>query len=396
MKLMIDNTGLQSTGLALEGYGRREDDVLEMLQLATLIVFAEQIATGGYEVKSVTEKTKEVSERLSTLGLEESFIYQSFVMRKHFASICETAAQDCAEDLLQQFQPDPQSTGRLYPAALQSQELNVRIPLISRLLLGQMSEQELDEYREDALDMKKAGAVAYMIASCAELREAVTQVLSAKTLSADLINQLDAFCRLYLNTVLASQQCTTYSPAVARARLIRRGHNGIVSQLSRDLDNVITQLRAEPLHVPSVAAYLILRAKGEPKAVIQEAIALREKTLELRQLLTRLTEMAMSESPTERFEANNEMKDLVSLLEKDLRLKPAPKFRDALEVSFILGLPSPRLSGAKLSEWIEYHWKRRKVAVLTDLSKTVAFGDNVDTYYRRLVRKCSQGNKSGN
>jgi hypothetical protein len=373
---MIDNTGLQSTGLALEGYGRGEVDVLEMLQLTTFIVFAEQIATGGYEVETVTRKTREVGDRLSAFGLEQDFIYQSFVTPNHFASICETAALDCSEDLFYEFQPKKESVGGLYPAALQLQELNVRFPMISRLISREMSEQELAVYRREALDMKKAGAVAYMIASCLELRETVRQVLTAHELSADLINQLDAFCRLYLNSVLASQQGSIYSPAIARARLIRRNYSSPIATLSTAFDNVTAQLKTEPLHLPSVAAYLVLKAKGEPKAVIQEAIELREKTHELRQWLTRLTEMSISESPDQRSEASNEVKEFISLLEKELRLKPAPKFSDALEISFILGLPAPELSGAKLIEWIKFCWKKRKVAVLTDLSKSV-------------VRKCS-------
>jgi hypothetical protein len=389
MRLMIDNTGFQSTGLAIEGRGRGAADVEELLQLSTLIVFAEQIATGGYEIDRVTSKTKEVKERLTELGLQQDVIYLSYITRKHFAAVCEMAAKECAEDIVCAFQPISEVEGRLYPAALPSPELNARLPLISRLLFEKLSDQELAAYCKDALNMKKAGAVAYMIASCPALRESVSRTLSRHSLSLEVVNQLDAFCRLYLNSTLASQQCATYTPAIARAQLIRRNNSAVVSQLGNVLDGVVNQLRGSPLNVPSVAAYLIQRSKGEPAAVIQEAIALREKTHDLRRWLIRLIEMAASDIPQNIFDVRNELKNMAALLEKDLGLKPTPRVHDAIEVSFILGIPAPKLSGAKLLEWINYRWKRRKVAVLTDLSKSLAFGDNVDIYYQRLVRKCS-------
>src|SRR5688500_16455009 len=147
MRLMIDNTGLQSTGLAIEGRGRGVADVEELLQLSTLIVFAEQVATGGYEIDRVTSKTKEVKARLTNFGLQQDVIYLSYITRKHFASVCETAANECSEDIACAFQPTSEAEGRLYPAALPSQELNARLPLISRLLFEKLSDEELAAYR---------------------------------------------------------------------------------------------------------------------------------------------------------------------------------------------------------------------------------------------------------
>ena len=387
---MIDNTSLQSTGAAFTGCGSGEADVGELLQFATLIVFSEEIVANWYGINEVSNRTKEVKEQLTTLGLDPTVIHLPFVTQKQFSALCEMAARQCAEDILHAFHPDHQLNGRLYPISLQVQELNTRASLISRLLLEQLSEKDLIACRDEALSMKSAGATAFMVASCLELREAARQSVSLQALPLDIfVDQFDAFCRIYLNTTLASDLSTTYTPAVSRARLLRGNNNTIISQLDSVLNKVVNQVRGASLQVPTIAAHLIQKAKGEPKAILEEAIALRDKTHVLRRRLAHLTAMASSINPEEQFQVTKEMYELIGTLEKELGVKSAPRFRDAIEVSFIFGVPAAKLSGAKLLEWIEHRRKRRKVAVLTHLSKSAAVANKVDIYYERLVRKCS-------
>ena len=72
----------------------------------------------------------------------------------------------------------------------------------------------------------------------------------------------------------------------------------------------------------------------------------------------------------------------------DLGLTKAPKFRDAIEILFGLGIPVPCLSGSKIYDWVEYRWKKRKINILSGISKASAFAINQSSYYKELELKC--------
>ncbi len=57
MNLFLDNTGVQSYGLALHYRATGESDVKELLQLAELLVFAQRLVVGGYEIDRVRRAT---------------------------------------------------------------------------------------------------------------------------------------------------------------------------------------------------------------------------------------------------------------------------------------------------------------------------------------------------
>jgi hypothetical protein len=387
MRLMIDNTGIQSTGLALDRSSRGLSDVDEMLQLATLLVFAEKITAGGYEIPEVASRTAEVRQRLISLGLNAKVLQPSYMTRVNFASVCMIAAEQCAEDIFL-FRVGSAPDGRLYPAALQSSRVDARLPLFSRLLYEKLTEQELRNIAEESLDAKKAGAIAYMLASNSKLRANASKVIDNQPLSIDIVNQLDAFCRFYLNGVLASQQRALYTPAVSRARLLRRDNDLVISALTDSLDQVVDKFRSVPLGVPVVTAYLLRRSQGEPQALIQEAIALREQASTLRNWLDQLAQRAASGDYEHQFDTQGEVQESAAVLQQAMGFRPAPRFRDALDVLFVLGVPTVRLSGAKLLEWVEYRWKKRKLNLLTHISKSVAYGDDSQWYYQKLAQKC--------
>ena len=391
MQVFVDNTANQSAGGFLEGKTVDVVNLHELLQLATLLAFADRLVVDSYgdDVVVLATPTSEVRARLLGLGVTPETLELNRVDDTTFVATCESAAKRCADDLELAFNPRAETLPGLYPSGLRTAIISTQVEIIRRLLTPGMSDSELNEHREQALSSKKLGAAAFMLCSCESLRHAASRQMSRWPRSDGTLIQLDMFCRAYFNDSLASSYQARYTPAVSRAHLLRKDNAFLVSHLAGVVDQAVRKLRDVPLGVPSIAGYLILKAKGDPAALISEAVRLRDKTQDLRHWLSSKTDALDLHDSGSKYEANKVIRELSTLLEKELGLVAAPRLRDALELSFVLGLPAPNLSGTDLLDWLEYRWKKRKVIVLTELSKSLAFADDVAMYYQRLLRTSS-------
>jgi hypothetical protein len=107
MRLWIDNTGLQSAALCLEGRARPSDrDVRGLLQLATLLIFGNKVALNGFEDDVVAERTEEIVHGLGTIGISEDILSISPVREIEYALACSTAADSIAPSLRDRYSPD--------------------------------------------------------------------------------------------------------------------------------------------------------------------------------------------------------------------------------------------------------------------------------------------------
>lgn len=387
MRLWMDNTGLHSVGLCLAGQARSDVDVEGLLQFATFAGFSDSLLVNGFESVPVAQRTEQICADLPKPDDAESWIIIVPENEKSYALACETAAEDAATDMANAFCPSNADPTGLAPA-----DIPVRFEKAQEAILDLArkdgSLQRLEETRRGALSDRAAGAVHYMLACSADLRKAVRQISETYApLSSVQVRQLNAFLRYYLNDALAGQNFARYSPAVARAKALRTHNEDISARLDRRVSEVVTHLQGHALGVPAIVGSLIQRAKGDPRALIEEALHAREASWPLRRWLSRRLSRADSESPEGQFTIDSTIGEIVDLLRQDLGLDKAPRFWDALEVLFVLGVPVPSLSGGKLMEWAEWRWKRRKVAVLSSLSKSAAYPRDEDAF-KKLVDNC--------
>ena len=430
MHLWIDNTGLYSAAQSLLGYSQGEDDTKGLLQLATLLIFAETLFVNGFEQEEVSGRTKGVKHHLEHLGLDEMGLSIVPSSKEEYARACEVAASRCADDLYWAFNPGKQEPSA--PRQLSIQDLVIHVdtslPLglsiqdsvihghadipsrAEKALIAKIgdlvheSDKRIEEIKQSALDKRASGAIEYMFAASPELRDSVSKLGYSKLDSRTFIYRLNAFLRYYLNDALAEKMSIYYVPAVARSRYVRRQNNFLIKKLSNKMDDAVSQLRGEPLNVPSVQSVLINRAKGKPEGIIRAALELREEATELRKWLYDLAQKHDLRESKGRAEAFGQIDKLSIAIEQCLRPAKAPRLSKALEFSAVVSLviptaeaPIPLQPGVELGvsvdefcKWVKYRWGDRRIAILTEISKEASFPDAEHELYMELHRECSK------
>jgi hypothetical protein len=271
MKLWIDNTGLQSAGQCLDGQARHDHDVRGLLQLATLVIYANKISFNGFEDTEIAYRSGQIVNQLRDIGITDDILTISHVNEAEYALACKTAADSIAAELCDNFNPSEFEVIGGEPPDL-PRGLRERQVAFVTLAREKHESPRLQEVKENALKDKAIGAVEYMLACSPALREAIAR-LCAMDLRDWHIYQLNVFLRYQLNHVLAEQYFSTYAPAIARADLVNRRSQYVIEALGNMLDKTVNDLRGEPLGVPSTLAALLQRSKGEPRAILSEARA---------------------------------------------------------------------------------------------------------------------------
>lgn len=386
LRLWIDNTGLHSAGLCLYGKARARIDVDGLLQLATFIAFSDKILVNGFELESVHNMSLDIRSELICLGLNKECLNFANETEASFALACQIAAEDAAIDLPDAFNPIESNLVGLAPADL-PQRLRLAQGDIKRIFKNGFSGTEVNYFGKQKLDNKAADAIPYMLLISPSLRKAIKLYFSEHPgLSPNKIDQLNAYLRYYLNNVLASENSARYAPAISRARILRQDHDEVIHRLDGVMDTVEAQLGFKNLGIPAVSRMLMERARGDPRGVITESIALREKTTYLRNWLSYRISRLERNSPNAAPDLDLITKDLLVTLKTELGILKKPRLRDAIEVLFILGIPAPNVKGSKLLEWLEHRLKRRKIIVLSELCHNAAPRRTLDINYRKLLR----------
>jgi len=386
MDLWLDNTGLHSAGYALEGKAQGEVDARGLLQLAALLAFSNHLSVNSFESGFIASYSRDVISALRELGLEAGVIEFSGVTEADYWRACEITSARIAEDVNYGFQPDESSIIGLDPSGLPVHAENARTSF-KYLLVNEPGPAELDGIVAEAKYQRATGAVVFMVASNPTLRAAIKARKS--TLWSDHeSHQFSAYARCQLNYTLASTSKSQYTPAVARASFLRRRNDFLVLRPMSKLDNIAQDLRGTPLPFPSLAAALLHRSRGEPKALIQEAIVLREKTHNIRAWLHQKAQSADVTTSKGKFKVDLEFREFLLPLEQALGLTGKPRLRDALEIGVDMGLPSAGISPSAILNWAAHQWDKRQINVLTDLSIDAAFGDVDAASLRSFVFKC--------
>lgn len=176
---------------------------------------------------------------------------------------------------------------------------------------------------------------------------------------------------------------------MARARLVRLSTTYVLNKLEGSLADIAQELAGRDLAVPPVAAALVERARGEPEALVREAVALRAAATPLWSDLAALVRSADPLSTAGRQQLRDAVNDWIGVVKKEVGLAPAPQFRDAIEVRAVIGFPVPSMSLNKLAVWVKHRLAARRVAVLTEISRRIEASDRQDAACARLAQLCS-------
>lgn len=389
MKIWIDNTGLESAGQCLDGQARQDCDVRGLLQLATLIIYGNKISVNGFEDIKVATRSEQIVNQLRTIGITDDILTISPVNEVEYALACKTAADLIAPELCDTFNPiEFDVIGGVLPDVLRG--LRERQVAFVTLAKEKDGSEKLQEVEESALKDKAIGAAEYMLACSPALREAVARLFAMHMQWGDRYSyQLNVFLRYHLNHALAEQSFSIYAPAIARAELVTQRSQYVLEALENIVDKTVADLRGEPLGVPSTLAALLQRSKGEPRAVLSEARALREKSKPLRDMLDTLIATYHADTPASRFEIRKKINELGQQMRRDVELEKNAKIRDAVEVRFVIGVPVPCLSGKELLKWVQERALSRRTAILTELVMASAYSDFSSKLYEKLRKRSS-------
>lgn len=386
MRVLVDNTGIHAVGRCLDKRSKGPADALGLLQLATQLVFCETIIVQCEKTGEIGERTAEVLTKVEASGVSSETIQYLNCTQDSWSAGCVGAAKAFADDVADLL---PQEGGELEGTAPEFRDGKVaRDGAMHDLIVKDRSREELDDLAGLALKDGATRLVEYCFAACPPLWDAVRRAYVERGgWARDVTARLAVLLRVYCNDAVACRSDAHYAPAVPRSELIRGFGRTVEDRLMGLVNEVAGKLAHRPVQAPSLYSALLHRGKAEPNGILREACALREKTGPLRSVLSKVASRLRTDDVEGWFALEKECQELCELTEMDLGLRTPPQLRDALEVKFIFGVPAPTLSATELVRWLEYRWKRRRVTVLTELSKAAAFVAKDAEQYKRLLRK---------
>lgn len=383
MQVWIDNTGLHGAGRCLVGEARTDYDVKGLLQLATLLVFAERIELGSFEPSEVSWTSEHFRSLIVNAGADEKDIVIRETPKERYESASRAAARFASEELIYRFSPDEQLVYAVpqanIPRGAQFQAER------TENLVRETDPAILERVRKTALQSSAGGAVDFMLAASADLRSAVAEIMDHyPDWSPGHTFQIESMLRAYLNENLAEQLGSSYAPAIHRANVIYRQNQWIISKLGEEIDSVVKGLRGEPLGIPSVIAALIDRSKGDPRGLLVEALELRRKSGQLRAALSKLQAATVRADGAAQHKVQKEVKDLARGVRIDLGLE---SFWDAIKIEVSLGSAKMSSPLPALLDWTRLRYQKGKRVALTDAVRDAAFSKVDETMRRRLFDK---------
>ncbi|MEL6445675.1 MAG: hypothetical protein AAFR95_13195 [Bacteroidota bacterium] len=366
MKVWIDNTGLQAAGSSLTE--EPTHSIEGLLQLATLVAFSDVLSLNAFEGSTVAAKSAEVKDVLTSIGLDPRAIDLVRIAPESYAVACEQAAAFCRDKLSEAFLPSQDSTSAEFPPSLSEEEVHTQVTRGLQVLFCNDAKL-LEDFRAESLDMKASGAVAYMLSSDGQLRVAARDLIAAYEGSWNVWRQVENFLRYHLNQELAQQADASYAPSVGRARVIRANATAVGMRIAELLDGLSERLKGRALHIPSIHRYLLRQSGGDPHGVVYEALRVRAETTTLRTHLR--SRLSRSSSATQHASLEREIAELGRELEAQLGLREEPTWQNAIDISFVIGLPPIAItaSSKKLKEWWDYRSAQARNAILTDISR---------------------------
>jgi hypothetical protein len=364
-------------------------DVEGLLHFSTLLIFSDGLLVNGFEPHVIANRTLEVIDQLRFLGVPRNALAVVAPEASRYWRACEDAARACSKDLLATFDRSHNDALGTQPDLPQHEQ--EAIFSFVRVATGRESVSELESIRAAGIERKSSLAIHYMLSCSSSLRAQLAILIgTAPRWDDSQTSRVDTYLRLFLNDALARQLNTLYAPAVARARTLRLHRRLLLDDLLKRLDAAIADLTGGPIGIPSVASALLKRSKGEPRAIVEEALLLRARASPLWSWLDRLTKGVGLDDPEDYLRARQEIEELIRDVIATLRLGDTATMGDAIDVLIIWGIPSVVVSTRTLKSSIRRRFRRKRIAVLTDISKQALFPSPEELYYNRLRVACTR------
>lgn len=374
MELLIDNTGLHSAARTIFANAEKEIDVKGLIQLSSLIIFSNRIRLAGLEDKFVKTHTAEILSNLGSLGVSQDIISIDEENSDFLKKMCKSTAEECANFLFTACHSPSSDFIGSHPDNLPGNSLVLKISF-DNLVRKDFTEEQFLELQEGYLERKLEGATHYMFAVSETLRLALRKILvNSQRQKTKLLRQIDVFLRLHLNENIAKHRGLKFTPAIARAQLLRYNHNFIMSELSKMLDKSIEKYKSSSLEVPSLTKYLLEKGGGHPEKMIEIALNAREKAQNLRKWITKLSIKHDENSNVGKADIHYEIKELSNLLLADLGIN-RPTLSSGIEIGLAFGVLPQITLNKEFFRWLEYKRKKGKLALLTEISKETLYSE---------------------
>ncbi len=389
MNRFLDNTGFHAVGRCLSRKGVGEIDVRGLLQFATELVFSERLVISGFEIPSI----KECSEALRSIlvddmGLEPEAINIAPYEAPEYGKACEEAGKTLFTDL-RYLSRELLSPPQVPPEALKPYlppENQTLAEMIYNLVTKQWDQSKLQEIARDSLKPNGAGSVPYTLLKCPGMLEQVRTMAGDRNWSPKTCDNLIAAVRCHINAELAKEKNCAYSPAVARAELLRKANRTMVECLAMITVDAARSLLPRMQELPHIGDALIKNAKGDPKGVISEAITFRSRAAELRAYLAKRLRAYQHGTDDWCDAVSREGTRLARALQVELNPDEGPRLRDAIQLQLLP--PFFSIDPGSLDKWAEHRRVRRHVIVLAGMAKAIAFGSNKPHAFKKLVDEC--------
>jgi hypothetical protein len=381
VKILIDNTAIHSGGRALEGNAHSEEDLLNLLELGTALVFSDQILISGFEAPDVAARTLAIRAQLDSLGVPVRAVAIRDYDDADYRSACDAAGQDLREELPVVFNPrGPRA------AALAPEGRTTASPVIKNIH-HLVVRDDITPTAVHFSDLRVHGACDYILSTNAALRETLSRFRSPRW-SVRQTAALVAVMRVYINEALARVESACYAPAIGRSRILATQDDSVMQRVKALVGDGADALRQRPLPYPSIYAHLVRRSRGDPKAIIEEALPLREKARPLRQWLRTLVRKQLG-SEKDISDVEVAVRETRQMLLQNLGVSRPPGLIDAFQVSggispdgsWKLSLINPRAA----IDWIAYRTRRRRVLLLADLARAAVASRVREPVYARLA-----------
>jgi hypothetical protein len=391
--LWIDNTGLQSGGRCLDRKSSPGDrhgvDARSLLQLATQLVYFENVTINSFETPKIQERSQEILEKLVDLGVRPEALNMRDWEPAAYGHCCTAAAGALAKDLGRRFPEQRPLTLGIEPDIPLREQGD---PAVHELISKDRTRTELQDVAASALKNYAAGAIHYGLATSGPLWDLLRAEFNKQEgWSEDYTLQLCICFRVYLNHELGRKSGCAYSPAIGRALLARRHCETALEKLetvAEDIANargIANELRGVNPGLPSLQASLLLDVDGSPEEVVRRAVELRGRAASLRgQLASRgFYEVPINRSLRSR--PAQTIEEFREVARQALRIEKAPRFIDA--VKFLPWIPFIEFEAGKLMDWYNYWRTKRLIQVLTECSEKPLYTDDLKDQFELLQRE---------
>lgn len=382
MKTLFDVTGLHSAVSPFLKEEISEIDLYGMIQLCISTIFFDEILIDNRKEKSeVSNFTDQAIDKLVTLGFDKGIIGFTDFSKKDYDELYETGAKELSNEINWLFSTKETDLRGLYPEGLNKDYLKMgsEFSRIAANSSGNIFEDIIGNW-----ESKKTTELAdYLVAISPELRESIIYFNENNpNITNEQFFQLNIFMRYRLNELFSLNKGATHTPSVARAKLVLGGEKFLIKKVENKLDKLTSEIKGVGMLMPSIMDYLLQNSRGDIDRLLALTIEFREKAKPLRELIGETLSTCDINQPEGKHQLDKKLDELIEIVRQDLGVD-TPQFKDVLQFTLSSWVFFD-IDQNKLIDWIKYRKNRKRVSVLTEVSKFAIYNDNLNQNYELM------------